>query len=955
MPIDKKNIIKISMSFSDKDYGYVKEVATKLVENGIQIVSDSRLLVGDAEHWGLHKFDVYDSLFQASVSYCIVFLSENYCRDKLSDKAYKCKFIENVVARNGFVLPVTINSSNCELPGVTRMLGKLDLNNENADDLVSIFFKKINYNRKSLLENEKYIDIERVISLYNEKRSVYLVEQYSKKDAGIGFELYETVDNLLGDKIYFIYLYNDILYGKTFTYIKLHHTSSTTKNKLIVLIQKNRNHVSLDTRKNNVSKLFDINTVFYIDEFIWQQSTYDAFDQEIYEFPIGFFVDSKVVHNSEQSALAYLMNWHAEFNNPILVIKGNGGIGKTTLVKKFSNELQKIIENTKILFADAHEIVADIATNNDMIADGFDLYEFYKIYFEKKVRKFTNCRILSKDVFKLNVDNGNIIIIIDGFDEVIANLTNFNLRGFLVSIKNYTSEAKNGKVILTCRNYFWDKDEPGIELDEIELKPFDTSLATLFFEKNYPNFPRLVSQGMEIARTLMGKGAVDEYSPYVLDIASYILKEKVENLDSWSDPSIETGSININIDNDYLLYKICHREYIKYPRGLTPNQQISIFVDFSVHYNASIKRSDLGTLVGGCLSRLIPNRLAHIDQITHNMIESFSGHPLLKYNHHDDRLFFKYDFFEEHFQNIYLGYYLSNTISEMECLKPLELIAKKAKFRSIFAESLCTRFKGGYDDFVLWVLEKMDYLRELCNNNIKNDLFVKCCSAFLHLVLTMKARHGKLDRSSATDLLLLLFSKQVDMKMYLNDLSIIQLRDHVVFDFSGMVIRNSFFQQYDHFWDCTFDDDTLFHDCSFSSLFKREGLKTNLKAANFTSTCTWDAMFEEELQASSEDENISSKKISDNIAFFLKIFITDGYFKPQKDIVVRSKYKKGNYNKIFNALSECEIIQEYINLKKPMGKQWEINKKHSIDIEKFVYQGLMSHIIKMAIHKAMKD
>lgn len=115
------------------------------------------------------------------------------------------------------------------------------------------------------------------------------------------------------------------------------------------------------------------------------------------------------------------------------MIKGYGGIGKTTMVKQFLDDVYDTNRNIGLLFIDSNEIIdylAHIAKSEKKIDD---LYDFYLAQSQRE--RESVAKSFSKDLLKLTVDNGNLIIVLDGLDEVIARLgAKFDVGSFIDSI-----------------------------------------------------------------------------------------------------------------------------------------------------------------------------------------------------------------------------------------------------------------------------------------------------------------------------------------------------------------------------------------------------------------------------------------------------------------------------------------------------------------------------------------
>lgn len=127
-----------------------------------------------------------------------------------------------------------------------------------------------------------------------------------------------------------------------------------------------------------------------------------------------------------------------------------------------------------------------------------DIYYFYQANCKKQEVELNR---YDSDLIRLSVDNGDLIVVIDGLDEVITRLGDkFDVKSLLQSIKsNYSSDGEKGKVIITCRDYFWDSQD--IDIKNIELRPFNELQMQEYFKSVFGYDAAKIKNAEKLARS----------------------------------------------------------------------------------------------------------------------------------------------------------------------------------------------------------------------------------------------------------------------------------------------------------------------------------------------------------------------------------------------------------------------------------------------------------------------
>ena len=770
-------------------------------------------------------------------------------------------------------------------------------------------YKEEQSKQKPKAEQKRDKSIRSTVDLYIDKnRSLSIEENYPiiNKDwnENIVFELFKLKQQF-STSIYFLYIHENAAQNKTYEYIKRNNLINV-KETLLILTARPNELKDLERRKNNLKTRFQTEHVFFIDEFGYK-NLYSEYMLDYQPYRLENYVEgvADIGSDEKKKALDQLKEWYDSVSNPLMVVKGFGGIGKTTLVKQFLDIVYDNNEDVGILFIDSNEIVDELIkiARSDHKID--DIYDFYLAQMKKK--DFDG-KGFSKELLKLSVDNGNLLIVLDGIDEVIAKLgTGFDVYSFITCIStSYTTNLERTKIIITCRDYFWDTLQYKTKIEEITLEPFSEGLATLFFQKYFQGDQTKVTKALKMAADFRLSNTEQEndliYIPYALDMVGYLIKQHSE-FGANNKATTKAKLLAQSIPNDFLILSVCEREVAKLGNFGIDNQ-----VEFLIN-------------ISPCT----------IDDQT---IEKLKGHPLLRCC--NGKIEFRYDFFYEYFKGLHIYSYYLNHNPEKLNEKLIELIGSYVRYGNQFCAILCKKLNYS-EDLVYFTIETIELLNESITRaepSEKSKYLSAISSTFiLTLSLMMDSGDVKFDNSSSTELLKTIFGTPQDEISGVVIMNVLSGEARkLTFDLRSIVIKNSHFERFDFFWDCAMDENTHFIGSNFSQLEPRKGLRPTV-IPKFEDCDTID--IQHIINKRIEEDTEQTEKLIDNIKKIFVLFKERGNFYPQKKEYIESKVFA---EKILPTLLKNNVIDDYIDKKKPTFKQYKVNNEYR-GILKFIEQG----------------
>ena len=429
---------------------------------------------------------------------------------------------------------------------------------------------------ENTIQNTRKKSIKSTINAYLESnKSLRLSRGFPKKsnDSEKYYELYELINEVDDSKAYFLYISENSMEA-TIKKFKEDFTEYT-KNKLSILIDKPTNIAQPINRKKRIdtfAKKAGLSEfkIYFIDEFGKKHLYKEYLEPFLFrdEFPnTNNFIDNNVIDKSNNrdslKATRVIKDWFLEDDSPIIVLTGMGGVGKTTLTKYFLNSTlkdQAQNQDKYVLFLDSSTLIDKLKTTN--IKSIYDLYK----------ADSNGQRLLTEELFRLSIDNGSFIIILDGLDEIISRMKeNFDINSFFNKIyTDYCFNSAKTKIVITCRDSIWDETVAQSEsikelaIKNILLEPFDEKQAKEFFKSCFKLNDKLQNKAFNLVNSLISKSNDSVYNPFILDTISEIINDNeqvnIEDLFYQDTSVMKKLCLSTSSQTDYLIYAVCKRE-----------------------------------------------------------------------------------------------------------------------------------------------------------------------------------------------------------------------------------------------------------------------------------------------------------------------------------------------------------------------------------------------------------
>jgi len=388
--------------------------------------------------------------------------------------------------------------------------------------------------------------------------------------------------------------------------------------------------------------------VDYIDDFVWNNCLYDNSSYETdthysYEDTENdYFLDQELFlvekdgdSQKHKLSLEYLKDVlsSSETKYPVTAIVGQAGIGKTTFCDQAISLINSYPKKRSLLISS--EDFQGVLPRSKVRSIS-DLYELIST----KVHNDNPSAILETNNLEINISCGNIVLIIDGIDEIESLLgTQFELDSFLESTASLNRSYRRCLIIITSRDYHLDSYLENPSMQTFKLLGFNEESVENYLSEKRGLTPIQIRK----TRKYLQEFETEHNSRYIPLYLSLIcdLLEAEEISEEIIDYEIQESKYFYNvIPFDNLMYKLIRRELVrqKIESEIDCDQYIDVLLRMLLQHKGEVYKDTFNNYID--LS--FPKGLS--EQEYSNRRNPFYVSPFLATTRNGEKFKLKYDF-----------------------------------------------------------------------------------------------------------------------------------------------------------------------------------------------------------------------------------------------------------------------------------------------------------------------
>lgn len=275
-----------------------------------------------------------------------------------------------------------------------------------------------------------------------------------------------------------------------------------------------------------------------------------------------------------------------------------GGMGKTSLCLSVAEKLHFRDDlRSSVILIQAESIKKYVAEHGIAHTRIHTIYDIYEIYAKLQ----GHGRLFDRSTFDLAVVCGNLIVIIDGLDELASLFQEgFDLQTFLESIKQLHDQLGSSNVLLTTRNNLI-ADYAALEtvgIETCELLGFDTESCKKYVDRRFAPY----SNSSTLAEKVMAQIAEQEIRdqegriiPFLADICATVVIDGLKSgrSDVFDVSEDSTPYPSNNRLTDHIVHSMLRREKTRHELEMSAIEVVDLISDLVEEYGKRWPRKQM--------------------------------------------------------------------------------------------------------------------------------------------------------------------------------------------------------------------------------------------------------------------------------------------------------------------------------------------------------------------------
>ena len=678
---------------------------------------------------------------------------------------------------------------------------------------------------------------------------------------------------------------------------------------------------------------------FLIDDFVWQYClSQDAEKLNLHVDQEQYFIDQELFQIKDkeriqpQPSLSFVEELleSSEKRNPINIIVGRGGVGKTTFCEQAVSLINSRHQRKALLISSTD--LRNVPPDSE-VSSVTDLYRLFAL----EVKHTEANDVLEPNNLEINISCGNIILIIDGLDEIESTLgSNFNLDHFLKSAISLNEAHRRCSIVITSRDYYLDRYVQRDSVNKFELLGFSSELVDKYLEKRLSSSSQIKKARRYIAGFHIAEN--DRHTPLYLALISDLLEREELFEDEPNFELSESDYYHHCFPLDNLVYQLLRREIVKQSLDITCDEYFKLIAEISVEHKGSISKKDLNEYIEYSFS---------FEATAHNESEKYKQiyvSPILAVGENSQTFRIKYDFMEIWIQArlFFFNYKNGNCPNSMQNLfaelydgsSPLleELLRMKAAIQFEYLE------KGKN------MLKELIKIYRSSQDNRQIYLARKSISGLLYFCLSENTGKNKSDNS---DILIHLFGT--------NRLSNVCIFGKFFpLDFTTIEVHEGWFERYESFDKCKFpENEGVFYDSTFKDINPKINMASNTKL--FDNCRLSDELKRAVVDGKGSIGNLYSR-IRDDLTRILKVGFSRNRFSWKSHGIYKTEASPKDFplDKYLKFLMIKGVLIKILN-KSGSGHGFEVSEHFKDSAKNLITNSIVKPQMEIIIREAMKE